>query len=39
MEVPDNWNWDKVWNVPLDEFMQIIDNSLEKGYTIAWEPT
>ena len=36
MEVPDNWNWDKVWNVPLDEFMQIIDNSLEKGYTIAW---
>ena len=36
MEVPDNWNWDKVWNVPLDEFMEIIDNSLEKGYTIAW---
>ena len=36
MEVPDNWNWDKVWNVPLDEFMQIIDNSLEKGYTISW---
>ena len=31
-----NWNWDKVWNVPLDEFMQIIDNSLEKGYTISW---
>ncbi|MDD7038567.1 MAG: C1 family peptidase [Alistipes senegalensis] len=36
MEVPDSWNWDKVWNVPLDEFMRIIDSSLEKGYTIAW---
>ena len=36
MEIPDNWNWDKVWNVPLDEFMRIIDSSLEKGYTIAW---
>ena len=36
MEVPDNWNWDKVWNVTLDEMMQIVDASLEKGYTIAW---
>lgn len=36
MEVPDNWNWDKVWNVPLDEMMQIVDYSLEKGHTIAW---
>lgn len=36
MEVPDNWNWDKVWNVTLDEMMQIIDTSLERGYTIAW---
>lgn len=36
MEVPDNWNWDKVWNIPLDEFMRLIDHSLEKGYTIAW---
>ncbi len=33
---PRQLNWDKVWNVPLDEFMQIIDNSLEKGYTISW---
>ena len=36
MEVPDNWNWDKVWNVTLDEMMQIVDTSLERGYTIAW---
>ena len=34
--VYDNWNWDKVWNVTLDEMMQIIDTSLERGYTIAW---
>lgn len=36
MEVPDNWNWDKVWNVPLEEMMRIVDSSLEKGHTIAW---
>lgn len=36
IEVPDNWMWASVWNVPLDELMQTIDNALENGYTIAW---
>lgn len=36
MEVPDNWGWDKVWNLPLNEMMQIVDNALENGYTVAW---
>jgi bleomycin hydrolase len=36
IEVPDNWSWDEVYNVPVDELEQIIDNSLEKGYTVAW---
>ena len=36
LEVPDNWAWDRVYNVPLDEFEQIIDNSLANNYTIAW---
>lgn len=38
MEVPDNWNWDKVWNVPLDEFMQIIDNSLVRRLLVFLAP-
>jgi bleomycin hydrolase len=36
LEVPDNWRMDKIYNVPLDEMMAIIDYSLEKGYTVAW---
>ena len=36
MEVPDNWRCTPSWNVPLDEFMAIIDNAVENGYTVAW---
>ena len=36
MEVQDNWRWTPSWNVPLDEFVAIIDNAIEKGYTVAW---
>ena len=36
MEVADNWRWTQSWNVPLDEFMAIIDNAIDKGYTVAW---
>ncbi len=36
LEVPDNWAWGEVYNVPLNELMEIIDSSLESGYTVAW---
>ncbi|MBR4650747.1 MAG: aminopeptidase [Prevotella sp.] len=36
VEVQDNWRQGMSWNVPMDELEQIIDNALEKGYTIAW---
>lgn len=36
LEVPDNWMMDKINNVPLDDMMAIIDNSLENGHTVAW---
>ena len=36
MEVEDNWRWTPSWNVTLDEFMTIIDNAVENGYTVAW---
>ncbi len=36
IEVPDNWMWGEVYNVPMDELMSIIDNSVESGYTVAW---
>ena len=36
IEVPDNWLWGEVYNVKLDELMEIINNSLEQGYTVGW---
>jgi len=36
IEVEDNWRWTPSWNVPLDEFMAIIDNAINNGYTVAW---
>ncbi len=37
LQVPDNWANESFNNVPLNELMQIIDHSLENGYTIAWD--
>lgn len=36
LEVPDNWAYDEVYNVPMDEMMEVMYNSIEEGYTIAW---
>jgi len=36
IEVCDNWRYDKAYNIPIDEFMEILDKALENGYTAAW---
>nr|WP_320023027.1 C1 family peptidase [uncultured Draconibacterium sp.] len=36
LEVPDNWSWDEVYNVPLEDLENIIDYSLNNGFTVAW---
>lgn len=37
VEVPDNWRMEKMWNVPLDELIQIMDYALANGYTVVWD--
>ena len=37
LEIPDNWDHARLWNVPLDELMEIIDNALTNGFTVAWD--
>ena len=37
LEVPDNWSKDLYYNVPLEDLMKIIDNAIEKGYSVAWD--
>nr|WP_321410772.1 C1 family peptidase [uncultured Carboxylicivirga sp.] len=36
IEVPDNWMWGEVYNVPLDDLMSVFENSLKNGYTVGW---
>ena len=36
IEIPDNWSWDQVYNLPLNELMEVIDNAINSGYTVAW---
>lgn len=36
LEVPDNWSWDELYNVPMEEMEQIMDYSLNNGFTVAW---
>ena len=36
MMVPDNWAFQQVWNIPMEDMTTTIDNALRKGYTVAW---
>jgi aminopeptidase C len=36
VEVCDNWRSDLSFNVPIDEFMEIVENALQNGYTLEW---
>jgi len=35
-EVEDNWIHSKIYNLPIDEFMKLMDSSLKGGYTLLW---
>lgn len=37
LEVPDNWAMARFYNVTLDELIEIIDYSFNKGYTVNWD--
>ena len=34
--VPDNWSFDKVYNVKLNDLTDIVDFALKHGFTVAW---
>lgn len=36
LEIQDNWRWAESYNLPLDEFMQVMDSAVRNGYTFAW---
>ncbi|MEN8120181.1 MAG: C1 family peptidase [Bacteroidota bacterium] len=37
LEVPDNWSHDLYYNLPINEFMQVMDNALNNGYSVDWD--
>ena len=36
LEIQDNWRWAQSYNLPIDELMEVFDNAIMEGYTIAW---
>lgn len=37
VEVPDNWTHELMYNVPIDELVEIMDYALANGYTVNWD--
>lgn len=37
LEIPDNWLWSSIDNVPLDEMMELLDHALKTGYSVCWD--
>ncbi len=37
LQVPDNWDYSNYYNIPLDEMMELIQNSLKNGYSVCWD--
>jgi len=37
VEVPDNWAMARFYNVPLNELIEIMNYSFDKGYTVNWD--
>ena len=35
--VPDNWAFNRVYNIKMDDITDVIDRALSRGFTVAWE--
>jgi len=36
LEVSDNWSNGQFYNLPIDELLQVAENAVDKGYSVAW---
>lgn len=37
VEIPDNWEHCRMYNLPLDELMETMDHALKNGYSVCWD--
>ncbi len=35
--IPDNWTMSGYYNLPLQDLLSVLNNALNKGYTVAWD--
>lgn len=36
LEISDNWRWDSMYNLPIEELVNIVDGAINDGYTVEW---
>ncbi len=36
LPLPDNWSFDYVYNIQMDDITRVIDNALKNGYSVGW---
>lgn len=36
LEVPDNWNWESMYNIPLKDLQEVMKHAINSGFTFAW---
>lgn len=37
LDVPDNWSRGEFYNLPLDDFMRVLDHTIHNGFTAVWD--
>ncbi len=37
LELPDNWSMNTYHNVPLEDFIDVVDSAINQGYTLGWD--
>lgn len=37
LDVPDNWSHDLYYNLPIDEFMEVMNYALKNNFSIVWD--
>lgn len=37
LEIPDNWEHAKMYNLPIDELIETMNHALKSGYTVCWD--
>ncbi len=37
LQLPDNWTNSEYYNIPINEIIEIMDNAIDKGFSICWD--